>query len=145
MFSLTEKPEIPCLYIFFRHEKVFFLFLQNHINSINCQKLKQSWLSYWLCCFCCPLEATVELYLICHWQISNWRCGTECHKERSPYCSLWGKCHCQSESDKKTKTKKTKTVFLFFNLMWDRCHIYHTVLVRFFSKRNVIILSWFIA
>ena len=53
-----------------------------------------------------------------HWQISIWRCGTECHKERSPYCSLWGKCQCQSESDinKKQKNKEDAAAYAFIHL-----------------------------
>lgn len=58
-----------------------------------------------------------DLRDLSHWQISstNWRCGIKCRRKRSPYCSLWGKCHCQSESAVRTKrTQQPRLSYIFF-------------------------------
>lgn len=142
--KIAHKPVIN-LTIYSRHHNYLAFIVLVLMNSSH-----QLWLIDWfpLLCFFGLLEAADEIWCdLSHWQISstNWRCGIKCHRERSPYCSLWGKCHCQSESAVRTKRNQQSLLscvscnlksacwshiysfqFSLFNIIWNHCAGYLT-------------------
>lgn len=65
------------------------------------------------------LEATDEFYVFCHTDRSLQQTGdvtSSATGKRSPYCSLWGKCHCQTESHTGAKRKQQSTPSFPFHL-----------------------------
>lgn len=133
------------------HEHVTF-YLSHHL-SWNYSAILSLTNWFLILCFSRFLEAADEIHVShCHADGSLQQSGEvlfwhQCHRERSTYCSLWGKCHCQSESDLKTKRMQhsfiylnpvCSFVFLPFTLLLFNIILHHYCLKRCFFGGEIL-------